>query len=113
VAGGNPPAAPVGRLSGRPPSTPGEILARHDPAFHAQFQATAAALGFGRASVTRQWAALAQLCVLYGLAPAQLTHAHLDSGRAALVVAGQRLGRGGKDLRTAIFGLESTLFHAG
>jgi hypothetical protein len=91
----------------------GEIVARHDPAFHAQFQATAAALGFGRASVACQWAALAQLCALHGLAPGELTHAQLDAGRAALVAAARRRGRGGKDLRTAIFGLESTLFHAG
>jgi site-specific recombinase XerD len=91
----------------------GEILARHDPAFHAQFQATAAALGFEPASTARQWAALAQLCALHGLAPSELTHAQLDAGRAALVAAARHRGRTGKELRTASFGLESTLFHAG
>jgi len=91
----------------------GEVLTRHDPVFQAEFEATATALGFGPAAAARQWAALAQLCVLHGLAPSELTHAQLDAGRAALVEAARRHDRTGKDLRTAIFGLEPTLFHAG
>ncbi len=92
----------------------GRVLVRQHAAFFAQLELTATALGFGWASRQRQWAALAQACAVRGLAPEELTHQDLDAARAALCEAGKRLDRGTmRHLRTAMFGLEATLFHAG
>ena len=92
----------------------GISLARHWPAFHARFMATAAALGFSLLVARAQWAALGQICALTGSAPERLTHADLDAARDALLAAAERHGLGaGHDLSTAIYGLEATLFHAG
>ena len=61
-----------------------------------------------------QWAALAQICALTGLAPERLTHADIDVARDELLSAADRYGHESRrGLSTAIFGLEATLFHAG
>lgn len=92
----------------------GEVLARHIPDFHERFMATARELGFVTASITRQWKALAWACALHGLPPHELTHRGLDAARAEFDAAADRLGRSVcKELRSGLFGLEATLFHAG
>lgn len=92
----------------------GISLSRHWPAFHAGFVATAAVLGFSTQVARAQWAALGQVCALHGVAPERLTHADLDAARDELLAAADRYGHGSRrDLSTAIFGLEATLFHAG
>jgi integrase len=92
----------------------GEVLARHIPGFHERFVATARELGFVSASITRQWKALAWVCALHGLQPHELTHTDLDAARAEFDAAADRLGRTVcKELRSGMFGLEATLFHAG
>ena len=91
----------------------GPVLARHWPVFHAQFVETARTIGFGEATIWRQWAALCRACALTGTAPDQLTHRLLDSARDELLSAARRVGNGGKETATAMFGLEATLFHAG
>ncbi len=92
----------------------GDIVARHYPAFFASFEATALELGFGIASVRRQWFALTQACALHGLPPDELLHAHLDEARVELRAAAVRGGTGTKrGLRSAMFGLQATMFHLG
>lgn len=92
----------------------GEIVARHHPAFFGSFEATALEIGFGAASVRRQWLALVQACALHGLPPEQLSHEHLDRARRELCAAAQQLNTGGRrGLSTAMFGLQATLFHLG
>lgn len=91
----------------------GPVLARHWPVFHAHFVETARTIGFGEATIWRQWAALGRTCALTGIAPDQLTHRLLDGARDELLGAARRVGNGGKETATAMFGLEATLFHAG
>ncbi len=92
----------------------GISLAHHWPAFHAVFMTTAATLGFSVKTAQAQWAVLGQICALHSRAPERLSHADLDAGRDELLAAADRYGRDAhKNLSTAIFGLEATLFHAG
>lgn len=92
----------------------GEIVAHHHPALYASFEATALEIGFGPASVRRQWLALVQACALHRLPPEQLSHDHLDSARTQLCEAAQRLATGGRrSLSTTMFGLQATMFHLG
>lgn len=61
-----------------------------------------------------QWSALALVCALAGVGPEEVRQHHLDDARTALVQAAQAQGRGSlRTLRTALFGVEATLFHAG
>jgi site-specific recombinase XerD len=91
----------------------GAVIARQHPLFFATFQNTAVAIGFGPKSLQRQWAALALVCALQGIAPAELNQACFDDARAVLTSTAIRLGQGHrKSLGTALFGLEATLFHA-
>lgn len=91
----------------------GTVLPRHWPEFHAGFVETARTLGFGAASITRQWSALGQACAVLGVAPSELTHARLDDAHRRLVDAARRQGRTGRHLSSAMHGLQATLFHAG
>lgn len=92
----------------------GRVVARSHAEFFAEFRLTAAAVGFSDNSSRLQWSALAQACALSGRRPADLSHEDLDRSRVALCASGQRLGHGSlRSLRTAMFGLEATLFHAG
>jgi integrase len=92
----------------------GDIVARHHPAFFAKFTAIAAELGFEEATIRRQWLALTHVCALFALAPQDLTHELLDEGRARLCAAARKMGRGPlRGLRSGIYGVEATLFHAG
>jgi integrase len=92
----------------------GRVMARNHAEFFTKFQATVSTLGFGANAAGLQWTALTQVCAVSGRRPGDLSHDDLDRSRAALCEAGERLGRGSKrSLRTAMFGLESTLFHAG
>jgi integrase len=92
----------------------GRIMARSHAEFFADFQSTAALVGFSAKAAALQWTALSQACAVSGRPPQLLSHADLDDARTALCAAGERLGHGSKrSLRTAMFGLESTLFHAG
>lgn len=92
-----------------------DIVARHHPDFFARFRASAAGIGFGPAAIDRQWRALVHVCALEGVAPDGLTHAGLDRARAELDRARAASGAPGRgrDLRSGLFGLEATLFHAG
>jgi len=49
----------------------GEVAARHHRAFHEQFSATSAELGFSPVVTRLQWSALAKVAALAGLAPQQ------------------------------------------
>lgn len=89
------------------------IVAGHDRAFHASFRATAGALGYGEASIQRQWSALCLVCALAGVAPSELTHARVDQARSELLQAAERLGMKLRERRSALYGLEATLFHLG
>lgn len=97
----------------------GDIVARHHPALFARFEATAAEIGFGPAAIARQWCALTHVCALEGVAPEALTHARIDRARRELDRAMTELGAAGggpgrgRALRSSLFGLEATLFHAG
>jgi integrase len=94
----------------------GEVAARHHPAFHARFTATATELGFVPRIARLQWSAIVKVAVLAGVAPDQLTAAVIDEGRAALVAAIGRHrphGHGVQALTGALFGACTTLFHAG
>jgi site-specific recombinase XerD len=92
----------------------GTLLARLEPAAHASFVATASEIGFGARATSHQWGALALVCAYTGVAPTAVQHAHLDAARTALVQAAIGQGRGSlRFLRTALFGVEATLFHAG
>jgi site-specific recombinase XerD len=92
----------------------GRIVARSHAQFFTTFQVTAAAVGFSEKACRLQWTALVQACAVSGRRPQDLSHEDLDRSRAALCAAGERLGRGSlRSLRTAMFGLEATLFHAG
>ena len=94
----------------------GEVAARHHRAFHEQFSATSAELGFSPVVTRLQWSALAKVAALAGLAPRQLTQAAIDAGRDALTAA---IGRhrpgshGPGALSAALFGAQTTLFHLG
>ena len=90
------------------------VLARSHAEFFASFNATATAVGFSLNAARLQWTALAQTCAVSGRPPQDLTHQDLDRSRAALCAAAERLGHGSlRSLRSAMFGLEATLFHAG
>ncbi len=92
----------------------GVSLARHWPVFHAGFMATAETLAFSTKVAQAQWAVLGQVCALHAIAPERLRHDDLDAGRDALLAAADRHRLSyRKNLSTAIFGLEATLFHAG
>ncbi len=92
----------------------GRVVSRSHPEFFASFTVTAAAVGFSVKARRLQWTALVQACAVSGRRPQDLSHDDLDRARAALCDAGERLGRGSRrSLRTAMFGLEATLFHAG
>ncbi len=92
----------------------GRVVARSHPEFFDGFLVTAAAVGFGVNATRLQWTALVQACAVSGRRPQDLSHDDLDRSRTALCDAGERLGRGSRrSLRTAMFGLEATLFHAG
>ena len=92
----------------------GISLSRHWPLFHVLFMNTAAMLAFPIKTAQAQWAALAQICALSGLAPERLTHADIDTARDELLAAADRYGHESRrGLSTAMFGLEATLFHAG
>ena len=94
----------------------GEVAARHHRAFHEQFSATSAELGFSPVVTRLQWSALAKVAALAGLAPRQLTQAAIDAGQQALTAA---IGRhrpgshGPGALSAALFGAQTTLFHLG
>ena len=94
----------------------GEVAARHHRAFHEQFSATSAELGFSPVVTRLQWSALAKVAALAGLAPQQLTQAAIGAGRDALTAA---IGRhrpgshGPGALSAALFGAQTTLFHLG
>jgi len=94
----------------------GEVAAHHHSAFHEQFRATSADLGFDRIVTRLQWAALSKVTALAGLAPDQVTQAAIDEGTDALIAA---IGRhrpdshGVKALTAALFGAQTTLFHLG
>lgn len=104
-------AAPPAYLIARRPQF-GRVVAAHHPVFFAEFQASAAALGFSRHGIDRQWAVLCQVCAVHALPPERLSHEHLDAARHLLCLAGASLGRSMRALRSAIFHLEATLFHA-
>jgi len=92
----------------------GRVVSRSHPEFFASFTVTAVAVGFSVKARRLQWTALVQACAVSGRRPQDLSHDDLDRARAALCDAGERLGRGSRrSLRTAMFGLEATLFHAG
>lgn len=92
----------------------GRVVARSHAEFFASFHVTTGAVGFSLNAARLQWTALAQACAVSGRPPQDLTHQDLDRSRAALCAAAERLGHGSlKSLRTAMFGLEATLFHAG
>jgi site-specific recombinase XerD len=92
----------------------GVSLSRKWPVFHALFMNTAATLGFPVKAAQVQWATLAQICALTGLAPERLTHASIDAARDELLAAADRYGHDShRAFSTAIFGLEATLFHSG
>jgi hypothetical protein len=89
---------------------------RLHPDLHERLAATAADLGFTPGVFGRQWLNLARLTSLNGLHPLQVTADDLESGRETLLAAAERAGRSlvyGKELQAALFGLGSTLFHAG
>jgi hypothetical protein len=94
----------------------GEVAARHHRAFHEQFTATSAELGFSPVVTRLQWSALAKVAALAGLAPQQLTQTAIDAGRDALTAAigRHRPGSHGRGaLSAALFGAQTTLFHLG
>jgi integrase len=92
----------------------GAVYARHHPAFHALFVATAGTLGFHIKAAHGQWRALSLASAVHSVAPGDLTHVQLDSARTAYVDAVRRHGRGPmKLLQQTFFGVEATLFHAG
>jgi integrase len=92
----------------------GTLLAHLEPAAHASFVTTASAIGFPTLAVRHQWGALALVCAYTGEDPTAVRHGELDAARTALVQAAVRQGRGSlRFLRTALFGVEATLFHAG
>jgi len=92
----------------------GRVVARCHAAFFDNFLVTAAAVGFSVKATRLQWTALVQACAVSGRRPQDLRHEDLDRSRTELCAAGERLGRGSRrSLRTAMFGLEATLFHAG
>jgi hypothetical protein len=90
----------------------GRTVAMHHPVFFAEFRATASALGFNRHSTEAQWAALCQVCAVHAVPPEALTQDQVDAAPEALCAAGRRLGRPMRSLRSALFHLEATLFHA-
>jgi integrase len=104
-------AAPAAYLIARRPQF-GRVVAAHHPVFFAEFCATATALGFPRHAVAHQWAVLCQVCAVHAVPPEELTHEQLDAARCLLTTAGAGLGKGMRALRSALFHLEATLFHA-
>jgi len=92
----------------------GRVVARCHAEFFDNFLVTAAAVGFSVKAARLQWTALVQACAVSGRCPQDLSHDDLDRSRTELCAAGERLGKGSRrSLRTAMFGLEATLFHAG
>ena len=92
----------------------GRVVARSHPEFFYTFGETASAVGFSPAVILMQWRALAQACAVIGRRPQDLTHEDLDRARSALLAAGGQHGHASMHaLRSAMFGLEATLFHAG
>jgi integrase len=94
----------------------GEVAARHHRAFHEQFRATAADLGFAPRVARLQWSAAVKVAVLAGVAPGQLTGQLIDEGQAALTAAIRHHRPGGPGvvhLTGALFGARTVLFHLG
>lgn len=92
----------------------GIVLARTEPELHLRFLQTAATLGFRRPIAMIQFNLLAHLVALAGKPADQLDQSDLDRGRRLLLEAADRHpSRGVKQLSTALFNLEATLFHCG
>jgi site-specific recombinase XerD len=93
----------------------GQLLSRTHPEFHQRFLAVAAELGFAGQMPQRQWTALAYLAAIAGRAPDSFTLEHLNAASEELRVAATRHWAPSSihQLNSAIFGVETTLFHLG
>ena len=94
----------------------GEVAGHHHQAFHEQFRATSAELGFNPIVTRLQWSALAKVAAVSGLTIEQLTATTIQTGHLALAAAIGRHrpeGHGVKALSAALFGAQTTLFHLG
>jgi integrase len=93
----------------------GRHVATRDPEQVSQFRRQAASLSFDRLEVDKMWSKLAQICVITGSGPDELTSASYLAGRAefwAAVVA-KHGGKIPKTLATPLFGLDAVMFHRG
>jgi integrase len=93
----------------------GPLFERLHPAIYASFASAAAEIGFSPTAIHSQWTGLAVVSAFAGVALLDVRHAHIDAARAELAEAATRQHRAGslRYWRTALFGLEATLFHMG
>lgn len=93
----------------------GQLLGRAYPECRQRLREIALGLGFRPELARRQWVVLSQICALSGVTPNELTRESLAAGLEELAAAARRHWRPATEhsLRSACFGLEATLFHAG
>lgn len=92
----------------------GTIAAGHYPHLRARLAEVAHMLGSDDVWVRAQWSALAQVAVLHGIHPHEVSAEQLDEGGARLLAAFARPGhpKAGHKLRSSLVRLRATLFHA-
>jgi len=93
----------------------GPLVERLNPAIYASFASAAAEIGFSPTAIHAQWTGLAVVSAFSGVQLLAVRHAHIDAARIELAQAAIRQHRRGslRYWRTALFGLEATLFHMG
>jgi len=90
-------------------------VAERDPDQAVRFRLQAASLGFAPLEINKMWSKLAQICVITGQTPDQITAGDYLHGRDqfAAAVTARHGGKSPKSLRTPLFGLNAVMFHRG
>ncbi len=93
----------------------GHYLTGRDPEQANRFRLQAGSLSFGRLEIDKMWSKLAQICVITGSSPDQLSADDYLAGRAAFwaAVVAKHGGTVPKSLATPLFGLDAVMFHRG
>jgi site-specific recombinase XerD len=93
----------------------GRHVAGREPEQATRFRLQAASLSFDRREIDKMWSKLAQICVITGSRPDQLTSETYLAGRAAFwaAVVAAHGGKTPKTLATPLFGLDAVMFHRG
>lgn len=93
----------------------GHHVANRDPEQANQFRRQAASLSFNRLEIDKMWSKLAQICVITGSRPDELSSDNYVAGRAAFwaAVVAKHGGTIPTTLATPLFGLDAVMFHRG